>query len=121
MTFSDAEQAIINEMVAARTTNWPKPPWLQSHRMLRMKKEAKRQLAELPAITRRGPRSDRRTYWAPRRVRAYGTTNRLVIHESDGNLPICMLAKHYEAHPEYPLEHMGPGDVDCGQCFRINN
>jgi hypothetical protein len=41
MNLSAAEQALVEEMVAARSVDLPKPPWMQSHRTMRVHKEAR--------------------------------------------------------------------------------
>jgi hypothetical protein len=49
MQFTDGEQVVLDEMVRARYADLPKPPWMQSHRYTRLKKAARRRIAELPS------------------------------------------------------------------------
>jgi hypothetical protein len=93
MNLSAAERALIEEMVAARSVEWPKPPWMPSHRVTRVKKEARRRIAALPPRPKSPTgRSPQRTYSAARRVT--GTSvGKYAIYESDGVLPICALGR----------------------------
>jgi hypothetical protein len=119
MALSAAEQALVEEMVAARSADRPKPPWMQSHRMTRVQKEARRRIAALPPRPKSPTgRSARATYWAPRRVT--GTpVGKYAIHESDGDLPICAHGAHFAAN-NIPREQLGPGQVSCGHCAARN-
>jgi hypothetical protein len=119
MNLSAAEEALVEEMVAARSVDLPKPPWMQSHRMTRVQKEARRRIAALPPRPRLATgRSTQRTYWAARRVT--GTpVGKYAIHESDGDLPICALGEHFAAN-NIPREQLPPGQVNCGHCAAKN-
>lgn len=119
MTLSASEQAVLEEMVAVRSVDLQKPPWMQPHRMTRIKKEARRRIAALPPRPTASRPASRDGYHATRRVT--GTpVGRFVIHESDGDLPICALGQHFAAHPDIGRAQLGPGPVDCGHCITKN-
>ena len=111
-----AEQQLVDEMVAARSTDGPKPPWMQSHRMTRVRKEARRRIAALPPRPTAPTTTSR--YQATRRVT--GTPiGEYAVHECDGDLPICALGTHFAAN-NIPRVQLGPGPVDCGHCAARN-
>jgi hypothetical protein len=113
---SASEQGLLEEMVAVRSVDVQKPPWMQSHRYTRIKKEARRRIAALPPRPTVSISLPRGTYHANRRVT--GTpVGRFTIHESDGDLPVCQLGAHFAAHPEIPRVQIGPGPVTCGHCI----
>src|SRR3954447_4041898 len=113
MQFTDGEQVVLDEMVRARNADLPKPPWMQSHRYTRLKKAARRQIAELPATV---AGTDPPLYNASRRV-TFAPVGRFAIHESvDGRTPICGLADHFDRHPEFERVDLGSGPVTCGHC-----
>jgi hypothetical protein len=120
MTFSASEQALLEEMVATRSVDVKRPPWMQSQRYTRIKKEARRRIVALPPGRTVSISLPSYTYHANRRVTGLPVGD-FAIHESDGNLPICPLGNHFASHPDLPITQLGPGPVTCGHCARINN
>jgi hypothetical protein len=119
MNLSAAEQAVVEDMVAMRSVDLERPVWMQSHRMRIVQKEAHRRIAALPPPPKSptGP-SGVRTYWAARRVTGV-PVGKYAIHESDGDLPICMLGEYFAAY-NVAREQLPPGQVNCGHCAAKN-
>jgi hypothetical protein len=116
MQFTDGEQLVLDEMIRARNADLPKPPWMQSHRYMRLKKAARRHIAELPATV---AGTDPPLYNASRRV-TFAPVGKFAIHESrDSRTPICALANHFASHPELQRVDLGSGPVTCGHCANV--
>ena len=120
MNLSAAEQAVVEDMVAMRSVDLERPPWMQPHRMRIVQEEARRRIAALPPHPKSPTgRSPGQTYWAARRVIRVGG-GKHAIHESDGDLPICYLGGYF-AEKNIPREQLPPGPVDCSRCAGMKN
>jgi len=111
--FSPQEQTLLNDLVDRRTTDFTRPPWMQSHRATAIKAEARRLIRLLPPIDP-APPSHTVYYQTATRVRARGGRGQSYkIHEagSDGR-PICTMGQG----TEWKAEPLGAGPVTCGKC-----
>ena len=117
MSLSESEQSLLDEMIRTRNPKVQRPPWMQSQRYTRVQKEARRRIAELPPRSPEDTRRGAGSYHAARRVQ-YQTRpgHWSLIHESDGDLPICPLGRHWADAPETLRRELGPGEVTCGHC-----
>lgn len=110
-----AEQALADQMIAERNIDMAKPPWMQSHRMRLVRKDAARRIPPRPTVSIELTPT---TYHATHRVT--GTpVGKHAIHESDGDVPICQLGRHFSDN-NIPRVQLGPGPVNCGHCAASN-
>src|SRR3954468_20415123 len=68
MEFTPTEQKLLDEMIQRRCLEFPKPPWMQSHRWSALRIAARKAIEQLPPAPSRGRagRPDVGSYPAPR-------------------------------------------------------
>lgn len=112
--FSPQEQAVLDDIVAQRTTSFPRPAWMQRHRATAISAEARRLIGASPSLPPDNLRpSDTAYYNAAARVRMLGGRGHKKIHEGgpDGR-SICEMG----LDDEWEWGHLGAGPVTCGKC-----
>jgi hypothetical protein len=129
------DQKHIDEMVRARSTDLPRPEWMQSHRWTRIKIEARKLIAALPPAPKEPQTGDKVHYQTPDRTQLAAippnpATGQAgvgdgVIHEAvEDGLPYCAAdwtSMYRGFTPKQWREgsrRLGPGGVTCGHCAR---
>ena len=129
------DQDHIDEMVRARNADLPRPEWMQSHRWTRIKIEARKLIAALPAVPkgaadrRQGALRDGRPHAAggdpADRATGQAAVGDGVIHEAvEDGLPYCaadwtsMYRGFTPKEWREGAQRLGLGGVTCGHCAR---
>src|SRR4051794_21326868 len=119
MDFTTAERKLLDEMIQWRSLEFPKPPWMQSHRWSALRIAARKaieQLPEAPPRGRAGP-PDFPSSPAPRtcfRGRARS------VHEFTPATGTALCAEINSAAASHDYEEIGAGAVNCQRCCGIS-
>lgn len=112
--FSPQEQTILDEIVAQRTTSFPRPAWMQSYRATAISAEARRLIGASPSFPPDNIRpSDTVYYNAAARVRMLRGHGHKIHEAGPDGRPICSMGEGLGWEWEAGL---GAGPVTCGKC-----
>lgn len=112
--FSPQEQTYLDDIVARRTTSFPRPAWMQRHRATAISAKARRLIGASPSLPRDNIRpSDTAYYHAAARVRILRGHGHKIHQAGPDGHPICSMGEGLGWEWETGL---GAGPVTCGKC-----
>ena len=119
MEFTTAERKLLDEMIQRRSLEFPKPPWMQSHRWSALRIAARKAIEQLPeAPSRRtAGRPDVASYHATRTCMLGKDRS---VHEFNPATGTALCAEINSAAASHDYEETGPGVVNCQRCCGIS-